>query len=89
LNGQKLSEMLSELDVFKKRFTGTCFNEIVFEYKGNPVRLNKKLFNKKYQGGLILNDNYPGLKDCMLFGVTECFSDEEIQGFVDLLRGVA
>jgi glycine dehydrogenase subunit 1 len=89
LNGQKLSEMLSELDVFKKRFTGSCFNEMVFEYMGDPVRLNKKLLTKKYQGGLILNDNYPGLKDCMLFGVTECFSDEEIKGFVDLLREVA
>lgn len=88
-NAQNLSKKLSSLNVFTKRFNGVCFNEMVFKYKGDPHKLNKKLLDRNYQGGLILDKQHKVLKDCLLFGVTECFSNLEINNFINVLKEVA
>jgi len=41
---------------------------------------------KGVQGGLILDRWYPELKNCLLFGVSEVHSDEDVEKLVSLLK---
>lgn len=86
--GQKLAEEIVKIDGFKKRFSSFHFNEFVIECKKNPLNLNQKLLNRGFQGGLLI-EGCPELKNCMLFGVTETHTDEDIENFVKILKEVA
>ena len=87
-NAQKLSDMILSTDGFERRFTGSHFNEFVIRSSGSPQDINKKLLKNNIQGGLLLEEQYPSLKNCMLFGITEIHTDEDMKKLVDALRGV-
>ena len=86
--GQILSDMISSIDGFEKRFTGSHFNEFVIKSKKSAEKINEKLLKKNVQGGLLLKDQYPGLKHCMLFGVTEVHTEEDMSRLVKILEEV-
>jgi glycine dehydrogenase subunit 1 len=86
--GKALAEKLSSICGFELRFTGSFFNEFVVKCPIDANNLNKRLLKENIHGGLALNKNYPKLEDCMLLGVTEIHSDEDINCFVRVLREV-
>jgi len=55
----------------------------------NAKIINDKLLKKGIQGGLILDQNYSELKNCLLFGVTELHSDSDVERLISALKEVA
>ena len=86
--GQVLSDMISSIAGFEKRFTGSHFNEFVIKSKNSAEKINKKFLKHNIQGGLLLKEQYPDLKNCMLFGVTEMHSKEDMNKLVKILKEV-
>ena len=84
--GQKLAEKITSINGFEKVFSGTHFNEIVIKCPTNAKKINMVLLRKKIQGGIVLDDQYPELKNCMLLGVTEIHSDKDIEKLVLALK---
>jgi glycine dehydrogenase subunit 1 len=85
---EKLEDKILSINGFEKVFSGTHFNEFVIKCPIDPTQLNKKLLRKGILGGLVLDENYPELKNCMLFGITEVHSEEEIDTLIKVLKGV-
>lgn len=86
--GQKLAKEVSWIDGFEKRFSGSHFNEFVIKCPIDAIKLNRRLLNKNIQGGQALDAQYPELENCMLLGITEIYSDEDIERFVSALKEV-
>ena len=87
-NGKKLSDRIASINGYKKMFSGIQFNEFVINTKINPAKLNKNLLNEGIQGGLILDNWYPELNNCILFGITELNNDEDIENFAIILERI-
>ena len=87
--GQILAEVVESVSGFNKMFSGVHFNELLVECPDNPNVINKKLLKRGIQGGLPVDSYHPDLKDCMLFGVTELHSDEDIRKLGIMLKEVA
>ena len=84
--GQQLAKKITSIDGLEKIFSGVHFNEFVVKFP-DVQKSNRKLLINGIQGGLILNDLYPELKNCMLFGITEMHSDDSIEKLVSILEG--
>ena len=87
-NSQKLVECLEKIDNIGLKFTGSFFNEIVVEIKDKPSRIIKKLLDKNIQIGPVLSDQFPELINCILIGVTEIHTDEDIEKLTNSLKEV-
>ena len=87
--GQKLAKLFDSLNGFKLRFNSSHFNEFVVEYSGDVNNLNKRLLQKNIQGGLVLDEFYPDLKNCFLIGTSEVHSDEDFKSFKSSLQEVS
>lgn len=74
-NGQKLEKKLISIDGFENKFEGNHFNEFVIKTKINPKKINKELLKRNIQGGLILDDFYPKMENCVLYGTSELHND--------------
>ena len=85
--GQKLAKAIESVDGFKKRFNSIHFNEFVVKCDKDPKKINQALLRKNIQGGLLI-EGCPGLENCMLFGITEIYGDNEIQELVTALMEV-
>jgi len=85
-NGQKLASEITKIKGFEKNFSGVHFNELVIKCPDGPDIINKELLQKGIHGGLSLKDQYPELKDCMLIGITEIHTDEDIKQLVSCLE---
>ena len=88
-NAEKLSKSIDALNGFKLKFSSTHFNEFVIECSEDVNKLNKRLLQKDIQGGLILDEFYPELKNCMLIGTSEVHTDEDINRFTSSLKEVS
>lgn len=86
--GQIFAEKLCSLPWFKKTFTGTHFNEFVVQSSQDVGFLNKKLLEKDIQGGLPIERWYPALENCLLFGVTELHTQEDMDKLVATIKEV-
>lgn len=84
--GQQLAKKIASIDGYETVFSGVHFNEFVIRCP-NVNKLNKKLLSSGIQGGLILDNLYPELKNCMLFGITEMHNDTIIEKLVSVLKG--
>ncbi|DAC72411.1 MAG TPA: aminomethyl-transferring glycine dehydrogenase subunit GcvPA [Thermoplasmata archaeon] len=84
---QKLAKKISSIPGFSLMFSGVHFNEFVIRCP-DAVKVHNHLLQNDIQGGLLLQQWYPKLADCMLFGITELHSDESIDRLVSLLREV-
>jgi glycine dehydrogenase subunit 1 len=85
--GQNLEKRITALPGFSKMFSGTHFNEFVICCP-NAKKTYKHLLRQGIQGGLLLDPWYPKLANCMLFGVTELHSEENIERLISLLEEV-
>jgi glycine dehydrogenase subunit 1 len=85
--GQKLREKIIAIPGFSKIFSGVHFNEFVIRCP-DAIKVNRHLLQHGMQGGLLLQQWYPKLANCMLFGITELHSDESIERLVSLLKEV-
>ena len=88
-NGQKLAKKIASVNGFDLMFDGAHFNEFVVSCPEDPIKINKKLIQRDIQGGLILGDQYPELKNCMLFGISEIHTDKDIVLLVSALKEVS
>ncbi len=84
--GQQFTDRITSIDGFEKMFTGSHFNEVVIKCSQDVNKINKKLLKKGVQGGLILDRLYPELKNCMLFGISELHSNEDVEKIVFSLK---
>ncbi len=84
-----LYEKIVSIDGFDKAFDELFFNEFAVKCSVDPEMINKKLLNENIQGGLVLEKYFPDLKNCMLFGVTEIHSNEDMEKLVNVLREVS
>lgn len=87
--GQSLAKEITSIKGFKTVFSGNFFNEFVIRYKGDTNTLHKKALQKGVQIGLSITKWFPALNQCLLFGVTELHTDEQIQHLLTVLREVA
>jgi glycine dehydrogenase subunit 1 len=87
--GEKLAKSIQTINGFNLRFNSTHFNEFVIEFLDDATKLNKRLIEKNIQGGLVLDEFYPELKNCILIGVSEVHSDDDIDIFVKSLKEVS
>lgn len=83
--GQQLSKRITAITGYEKVFSGTHFNEFVIKCP-NTHKLHTKLLDENIQGGLILDDLYPELKNCMLFGITEMHDNESIDKLISVMK---
>ncbi len=90
LNLQKAhyaAEKIKELDGFEIFFGALFFNEFVIKTPG-AEKVKEKLLEKKIISGFSLEKEFPELKDCILFCVTEMNSKESIDTLVEVLKEV-
>jgi len=85
----KLTEMISKVDGFSLRFTGAHFNEFVIKCKNKPENIIKKLLAKNIQIGPLLGQHFKNLNDCILIGITELHTNQDIDKLVYVLKEVA
>jgi len=86
---QKLAKSIESIKGFEKLFSSIHFNEFVIKCKNDAKMINKKLLQKGIQGGLVIDNWYPKLKNCILFGITEMHSDADIEKLVSTLKEVS
>jgi glycine dehydrogenase subunit 1 len=87
-NGQKIEEKILSVDGFEKVFSSAHFNEFVVECPDDPIEINKRLLQKNIIGGLPLEEQYPELKHCMLFGISETYTEADINKLISALKEV-
>ena len=87
--GQKFANKIKSISGFDLMFSGIHFNEFVFRCPSDPTKINKKLLQWKIQGGLVLEEQYPELKNCMLLGISELHSEEDVDEFISALKEVS
>jgi glycine dehydrogenase subunit 1 len=88
-NGQILSRKITSINGFELIFKSVHFNEFVIRCPSDPKKINKKLLQRKIHGGLILEDQYPELKNCVLFGISEVHTSEQIDKLITALKEVS
>jgi len=87
--GQKLANKINSINGFEKLFSGTHFNEFVIKCKKDPKKINQYLLKNNIQGGLLIERYFPKFKNCILFGITEVHSDDEIEKLISTLKEVS
>jgi glycine dehydrogenase subunit 1 len=69
-------------------FSSYHFREFVAVSDTDPELINQKLLEEGITGGIVLKDWYPELGNAMLFCVTECCSDEDIERLLAVLKDI-
>jgi glycine dehydrogenase subunit 1 len=88
-NGQKLAKLVTAIGGFNLRFNGSHFNEFVVECSKDVKKINKRLLQKGIFGGLVLEEFYPELKNCLLIGTSEVHTDDDFERFISSLKEVS
>jgi len=83
--GQRLEQHISSIKGFEKVFSSPHFNEFVIRC-ADVRTLQEKLLQQGIQGGLLLDQWYHDLSNCMLFGVTEMHRDSDIKRLLSILQ---
>ena len=76
-NARYAQKKLASLN-FSFPFSNDFFNEFVAIAPMNAVQLNKNLLKKGIHGGLLLEKQFPELKNALLYGITEMHTHEII-----------
>ena len=79
---------LLKLDNFKKVTDNEFFKEFVISYSGDIEKLNNELLNNNILGGLNLEKISNELKNQMLLCVNYTKTKEEIDNFINIVRGI-
>ncbi|MFH1586302.1 MAG: hypothetical protein ABID38_00430, partial [Candidatus Diapherotrites archaeon] len=80
-----LYDKLIEINGIEKVFGGKIFNEFVVKVK-DAKTIQKKLLDENIVAGYDLGKDYPELKNCLLFCVTEMNSPEQIEKLIEVLK---
>ncbi len=83
--GHSLKKAITAIPGYHAPFTGTPFNEFVIRCP-NATKTHTTLLNHGVHGGLLLQPWFPELTDCMLFGVTELHTPEQINRLLTGLK---
>ena len=83
---QYAQERISAIKGFKIEFANPYFNEFVIRAEKSAGEINKLLIENGIIGGYELEKDYPKLKNCILYCVTETSSKEDIDRLVDSLQ---
>jgi glycine dehydrogenase subunit 1 len=86
--GRQLASKITSIDGFKMRFSGSHFNEFVIKTSKDSDKIHNNLLSKGIQGGLLLSKQYPELENCLLFGITEIHTDEDIKCLINAMKEV-
>jgi len=78
-------QKISEVNGIEARFSGTSFNEFVLSFNKPWVEIESLLREKLIIGGYDLQKDYPGLKNCALFCVTEVHKKKDIDKLAEIL----
>lgn len=78
-------QKINEVKGIESRFSGTSFNEFVLSFNKPWVEIESSLREKLIIGGYNLQKDYPGLKNCALFCVTEMHKKEDIDKLAEIL----
>ncbi|MGE5473652.1 MAG: aminomethyl-transferring glycine dehydrogenase subunit GcvPA [Ignavibacteriales bacterium] len=81
-----MAEKISKLKGFSVVFSKSYFHEFVIKSEKPVNEINKILADKGIIGGYELEKDYPELKNCVLYCVTEMNSKEDIEKLVDSLK---
>src|SRR5579883_2034908 len=73
---------------FSATFSSPFFDEFVVRAPVSLARLQPHFERANMIGGYPLGESYPGMYNCMLFGVTETRAKEDIDRLVEVLREV-
>lgn len=87
-NARKLYEKLISLPWFKPAFSGRYFNEFVLRSSQDVYYMNRELLKRDIIAGLPLEKHFPELERCMLFGITEVYSEEDMDKLVRAIKEV-
>jgi glycine dehydrogenase subunit 1 len=85
--GQRFREKITKIPTFKRVFSGSHFNEFVIRCP-DATKVHKHLLSHGIHGGLLLEEFYPELSNCMLFGITELHQKESIEKLLRLIQEV-
>lgn len=85
---RKLYSRLTSLPWFKPVFDSSFFNEFVLRSSQDVFYMNKELLKRDMMAGLPLEKQFPELEKCMLFGITEMYSDADIEKLVSTIKEV-
>ncbi|MCK5300989.1 MAG: aminomethyl-transferring glycine dehydrogenase subunit GcvPA [Candidatus Thermoplasmatota archaeon] len=88
-NGQKLAKNITSLNGFEKKFKSFHFNEFVIKSDENAKKINRELLKRNIQGGYLLEDFYPNMKNCILFGTSELHDDKKFEILISSLKEVS
>jgi glycine dehydrogenase subunit 1 len=83
--GQELEKKITSVSGFTKIFKGVHFNEFVIRCP-DVKKIHAHLLRHGIQGGFLLQQYYPELTNCMLFGVTELHTEENIDCLISHLK---
>jgi glycine dehydrogenase subunit 1 len=83
--GQELEKKIISLSGFTTMFKGVHFNEFVIRCP-DAKKIHNQLLRHGIQGGLLLEQYYPELTNCMLFGITELHSESSIDRLISHLK---
>ena len=87
-NAQRLAGKIKSVSGYKLMFSGVHFNEFVIKCDKDPDTINKKLLKKGIQGGLVIDNWFKELNNCILFGTTEMHSESDFDVLVSALKEV-
>jgi len=79
-------EQLNRLQGVKPRFSGRIFNEFVLAFERPWFEIDLILREKNICGGFPLEKDFPELKNCVLFNVTEMHTKEDIDRLAAALK---
>lgn len=80
------AEKISGIKGLSVVFSKPYFHEFVIKSEKSADEINKRLIKNGIIGGYLLDKDYPELKNCVLYCVTEMNSKQDIDKLVDSLR---
>ena len=84
-NTNKLKKLLSTIDGVKIIFNAHTFHEFVIQTKKPAQEIIDLMKKNNIQAGLMIENFYPELKNCLLICVTETKTDEDLRAFTGVL----
>lgn len=80
-NAEKLKQLLPDIDGVKIIFSSPTFHEFVVQFE-NPLSDMLAVMKKNHiQPGLVLDDYYPELKNCLLVCVTDTKTQQDLEKY--------
>lgn len=87
-NTMQLLEKLSSVPGVTKLFDRPLFHEAVIQFEQPLNDLMQALSEQGIVGGIMLEEDYPEMKNCLLVCATETKTETDLDSFVAILQGI-